>query len=295
VAPRHIGEALSGRAHLVPYSMAITASIFRRARVLASLRPLLPRSLIGLPTWSRLTSLLPRLWGSVWQPSLGSLGLSEPMPLLGGVQQLSSGSLGLSEPMPFPVGRLARPNLWVPEAILLLGPAVTVPLVHVVVFCPRSPQANAAILPPLPDGLAAIHSGRPLASVLAASPPDHLPGAFGGGHSSLSAAACFSPLVLNVTRTSRGTVLPLSAPLCRLHLAPADAGGVSAFVRAPPVGTTFVSGAPDHAPWGSSHVSPGVASPISSRAGSRSSPAALSVVLLNRLPRTQESHNSFDW
>jgi hypothetical protein len=73
--------------------------------------------------------------------------------------------------------------------------------------CPRSPQANTAIPPPPPDGLASIHSGHPLVSVPAASPPDHLPGAFGGGHSSLSAATCFSPLVLNVTGTFRGTVL----------------------------------------------------------------------------------------
>jgi hypothetical protein len=72
---------------------------------------------------------------------------------------------------------------------------------------PRSPQTNAAILPPSPDGLASIHSGRPPVSVPAASPPDHIQGAFGGGHPSLSAAACFSPLALNVTGTSHVTVV----------------------------------------------------------------------------------------
>jgi hypothetical protein len=60
--------------------------------------------------------------------------------------------------------------------------------------------------------------------------------------------------------------------------------------------------APEHAPWGSSgrdlvltHRSLVSLGPASSRAGSRSSLAALPVVFLDRLPRTQESHNSLDW
>ncbi len=50
-----------------PDLAAIAAFISRRARVLAPLWPLLPRSPTGLPTWLRLTSLLPLLQADVEQ------------------------------------------------------------------------------------------------------------------------------------------------------------------------------------------------------------------------------------
>jgi hypothetical protein len=232
------------------------------------------------------------------------------MPLLGGVQQLSSGSLGLSEPMPLPVGRLARPDLWAPGGILLLGlavavPAALLPLVHVVVLSTLSagqcgdPAATAGWpgLDPLwpstgvcPGRLSPRPSSRglrwrplkPLSSHLLFSarpqcdwhvPRNHLVGF------PRRCAACIS-LMPTPVASPPASELPRWAP------------------------RPFPE-ALDHAPWGSSRqdlvlmhrslVSPGVASPASSRAGSCSSPAALPVVFLDRLPRTQESHNSLDW
>jgi hypothetical protein len=170
----------------------------------------------------------------------------------------------------------------------------------------HAPQANAAIPPPPLGGLASTRSGHPPVSVPAASFPDHLPGAFGDVCSRLSAATRFSPLVLKATGSSHGTVslalraaAPPASRSCRRRRRP----------RLPPSSPRWtprpLPEAPNHAPWGSSRrdlilthrslVSPGVASPAGSRVSSRSSQAALPVVLLDRLPRTQESHNSLNW
>jgi hypothetical protein len=71
---------------------------------------------------------------------------------------------------------------------------------------PHSPQADAVIPPPSLDGPVSTRSGRPPVSVPTVSPPDHPPGASGGGRSCLSAVTRFSPPIFKAASPSRGTI-----------------------------------------------------------------------------------------
>jgi hypothetical protein len=211
--------------------------------------------------------------------------------------------------MPLPVGGLARPDLRVPGGILLLGPTVAVPpapppLVHVVVSSTLSTGQcgdSAAIA-----GWPGCGPLRPSAGIC----PGRLsPGPSSRGlrwwppkpFSSRPLFSACSQCDRHVPRNHHVGVPRRCVACISLLLTPVASPPASELPRWAP--RPFPK-APDHAPRGPSrrdlvlthHTldSPVVTFPVGSRAGLRSLPAALPVMLLNRLPRTQESHDSLD-